>query len=479
MFVPRTDEHAVNLLPPYFDPDYVEHVVKPFMSASIITGERPSLPMIDTTLTKEKAIPPHIYGMLYEKWMPELDGEGLSVFLQGYENRGPENERKRIYYSAFTADLYRTRYQSKIVAFLDNLFTVENSGKPLMQTYYDSYFDLYWDLHLGVSGDEIPAEVREIGKAFNTVIGFWFPTLDAVYHSYTKVRSLRSFLRDWVDARVEDILQRRTPDYDKTIVHAWIQNGSFEENFRRKDIVFECFHNFLAFSQWGNTIFNIVQRLSEKDGDAATKDWFVRTMSDPDRLDGSPFTSLACYTMELFRIISPNGGSYSLSPARQSLSGQGYNGVTTLHQTSSMNPLHWPDADVFNPERYRNVPLTSDHDASAAKAAGLQACPFAKTARSLRDGREGQVENSVYGAVYATVDGITVPVPDTAGYAPFGFGYRRCAGELLTIGFVEDFLRKVHKSGIGFTTLPTEHPTKLPVGPGTVIDDHYTFRLNR
>ncbi|PYD83844.1 hypothetical protein DNF23_57785, partial [Pseudomonas syringae pv. pisi] len=135
---------------------------------------------------------------------------------------------------------------------------------------------------------------------------------------YMAVRKLRPFLRKWVDARVEDILQGRTPGYDKTIVHYWIKNGEFGENFRRKDIVFECFHNFLAFSQWGNTLFNIVARLSREDGDAAVRDWFARTMADPDRIDTPPFTPLDRYTMELFRTISPNGGSYSLSNARQS-----------------------------------------------------------------------------------------------------------------------------------------------------------------
>ena len=27
--------------------------------------------------------------------------------------------------------------------------------------------------------------------------------------------------------------------------------------------MFECFHNFVAFSQWGNTIFGIILRLAE------------------------------------------------------------------------------------------------------------------------------------------------------------------------------------------------------------------------
>jgi hypothetical protein len=45
--------------------------------------------------------------------------------------------------------------------------------------------------------------------------------------------------------------------------------------------------------------------------------------------------------------------------------------------------------------------------------------------------------------VLSTVDGAAYPIVDTAGYAPFGFGYRRCAGERFTVEVIKDFLRTV------------------------------------
>jgi hypothetical protein len=81
-----------------------------------------------------------------------VEEEGTSVFLQGYGNRGPNNERKKIYYSALTPDLYGPMYAEKIKRFLDQLFDEQNVDKPLMQQYYEGYFDMYWDLHLGVRG---------------------------------------------------------------------------------------------------------------------------------------------------------------------------------------------------------------------------------------------------------------------------------------------------------------------------------------
>jgi hypothetical protein len=77
----------------------------------------------------------------------------MLVFIQGYEHPGPNNERKKIYASATTLDLYTARYEAKVSRFYDRLFDGPNGGKPLMHEYYANYFDLYWDLHLGVTGD--------------------------------------------------------------------------------------------------------------------------------------------------------------------------------------------------------------------------------------------------------------------------------------------------------------------------------------
>ena len=64
---------------------------------------------------------------------------------------------------------------------------------------------------------------------------------------------------------------------------------------------------------------------------------------------------------------------------------------------------------------------------------------------------------------------------DHAGYAPFGFGYRRCAGEFLTVYAIKDFLRKVWRDRIAFHHLPVDQPEQLPVGPLTVVEDNIGF----
>ena len=181
-----------------------------------------------------------------------------------------------------------------------------------MRHYLDAYWDLYWDLHLGVKGDVVPPQVRALGEAFNTVLAYRNPLQEIVFENYMTVRALRPFLTKWIDERLDDIENGRIADADKTIAYYWLKNAGDGKHFAKRDVVFECFHNFVALSQWGNSIFGIMTRLNENGGDQAVRAAFQKTMSgDFDNANGAPYTPLELLVMELFRVISPNGGSIS------------------------------------------------------------------------------------------------------------------------------------------------------------------------
>jgi cytochrome P450 len=464
-------------MPPTFDSDYVEGACKPFFLSTTYQGERPVLPMIDLTLSKGAAMPAHLFGLLYDNWKENMEEEGLTVFIQEYQKRGQHNERKKIYYSAVTPDLFAPMYSDKIKRFLDSLFDEQNEGKPLMHQYYQRYFDLYWDLHLGVTGDDIPPEVRQIGQSFVAVFGFRFPTLQVVHDNYMRVRQLRPLLKDWIDQRVQDLIDGRVPNPEKTLVYYWIKNGELGENFRRKDIVFECFHNFLAISQWGTTLYNMMALLEATNGDPAVRSWFEETMtSGPDETDHSAFSRLERFVMELFRTISPNRGSASVLPVQEHSFGSGSSTIITPHPQTSRDPLHWDNPNDFDPDRYKQAPTSEQNDETRCKQVGLAQCPFSRESFRVKDGRQASITNSAFGAVYARVNDQAYPVCDDAGYAPFGFGYRRCAGEFLTIGFFKDLLRKVWSEKIAFTRLNIDHAESLAVGPATVVSDNIGFK---
>jgi hypothetical protein len=474
-------------IPSNFSQDYVEHAVIPFFLTSFYEGERPTLPMIDVTFSKENALPFDLWGLIYEGWKP-TEGEGVTVFLQGLEQRGPNNLRKRIYFSALTPDLYRPMYGDKVVSFFDRLLDAQYAGKPFMRHYLDYYFDIYWDLHVGVKGDAIPQKVRQIGESFNTVLAYRDPTQQIVYKNYMTVRSLLPFLKSWIDERVEDVANGRVANPERTFAYYWLKNAGNGEHFSKKDIVFEVFHNFVALSQWGNTIFGIMSRLSPDGGDAEVRAAFAKTMSGAyDNANGAPYTPLELLVMELFRTISPNGGSisaihdarntaYGVSPhERFGLRFRRNSYISTPHTATSFEPMHWKDPQAFDPERYLSVPTSAQIDEDKCRQIGLARCPFDITTWPVSDGRQAGLTNSGFGTVFGVVADKPLPVCDYAGFAPFGFGYRRCPGEQLTIDVFADFLRKVWRDKIAFRKLNLPSPGRVPIGPNAVISDDIGF----
>jgi hypothetical protein len=357
-----------------------------------------------------------------------------------------------------------------------------------MRHYLDYYFDLYWDLHLGVTGDAIPFQVRQIGEAFNTVLAYRNPLLPITYDNYMLVRERLDFLKSWIDDRLADIESGKTRNSEKTIAWYWLKNAGDGSHFAKKDVVFECFHNFVALSQWGNSIFGIMSRLSEDGGDPAVRASFQKTMSGNfDNANGAPFSPLELLVMELFRVISPNGGSISaIQDARTSANGaspqqrfgfpmERHSYISTPHTSTSLDPVHWKDPNAFDPQRYLSVPTSAQITEDKCQQNGLARCPFEITNFQVKDGRKANITNSGFGTVFGVVDGKSLPVCDYAGFAPFGFGYRRCPGEQLTIQVFEDFLRKIWRDKIVFRKLGLANPGQVPIGPNAVIEDDLGF----
>ena len=87
--LPSRREVAINrlreVLPTSFDLPYIENAILPALVTTVFDGEKLSLPMIDEThFSKENALPFFLWGMLYDSWKPNLEEDGLSVFIQGY-----------------------------------------------------------------------------------------------------------------------------------------------------------------------------------------------------------------------------------------------------------------------------------------------------------------------------------------------------------------------------------------------------------
>jgi cytochrome P450 len=233
-------------------------------------------------------------------------------------------------------------------------------------------------------------------------------------------------------------------------------------------------HDFFAFNQFGTTIYNIMLKLSSKAGDPACKAWFRKTMH-AGRADGPAFTALRHFVMELLRTISPNAGSLSRLAEVGTRHEDGQVFLLIPHAATSFDPLHWINPDEFDPDRYRTIPTSDQTDHAKCEQFGFARCPFEKSTFKVKDGRNVGLANSGFGTVYPVVDGEPLPVCEQAGFAPFGFGYRRCPGEQFTIKVFEDFLRKVWADKIDFNKLDVPDPDQVPIGPGHVVPDDLGF----
>jgi len=482
--VRRLASEALHLALPDLDSTYIEHVVVAAMLTSLAVDQRPAMPMLDPDLfSKNAALPEFLWGLLYDDWAPDPT-KGTTVFVTGYDQRSlpPDadpplaaNLRKRIYWSALTPDLL-AQYVPKILPFFKQLLAQGNVGKPLMGLYLDSYYkELYWDLHVGVTGQDLPEFAVEIGQSFNVVLANATPTMQLVYDNYMKVRSLRPQLDEWLQQQVAALAEQPDPT---TIVNYWLQNSKLgqDENFRIADIMFESFHDFVALSQWGNMIWHTVQLLDVTDGNPQVQAAFEAAMQAPP--DDGPFDALDRFIMELFRFINPNSASISTftAPAVTNSPFEVYRYVFTPHAAASMYELHWTDPGVFRPDRFLEVPLAAENDAQRSAEIGFATCPFSQESFKVADGRDVEITNSLFGTAYPVVDGSATPICDYAGYAPFGFGYRRCPGELLNVQVMRLFLQIAWSLKLEFYKLDISDPVMQPAGPLLVVPDVYAFR---
>jgi len=109
-------------------------------------------------------------------------------------------------------------------------------------------------------------------------------------------------------------------------------------------------------------------------------------------------TPLDMFVMELFRTISPNGGSISsIMDTRQASSSDnvspfvrfglpyersGY--IISPHTSTSFDPRHWTNPQQFDPGRYRDVPTSAQVDEARSKPIGFAKCPFDLTTMGQR-----------------------------------------------------------------------------------------------
>src|SRR4029453_3853313 len=103
-----------------------------------------------------------------------------------------------------------------------------------------------------------------------------------------------------------------------------------------------------------------MRKLSSNAGEPEVRASFAKTMEgnfdQPGK--GAAFPPLECFVMELFRTISPNGGSISAIEETKRPPFPRHGHVWTPHTSKSMAPRHWEHPERFDPTRYAGVPTS-------------------------------------------------------------------------------------------------------------------------
>ena len=301
-------------------------------------------------------------------------------------------------------------------------------------------------------------------------------TQKIVYDNYMTVRANLAFLKEWIDDRLADIDNGKTPNPEKTFAWYWIKNAGDGEYFAHKDVVFEVFHNFVALSQWGNSLYNIMLRLANDTGDPDATAWFKKTMEgNPDNAAGEPFTPLERFVMELFRIITPNGGSISAIDEVRTPPFERHGYVITPHKSTSFDPVHWKDPEKFNPDRYNSVPTSHDIDEASCDHIGFAKCPFDQTSFEVNDGRKATI--TIAASVRSTASSMASRCRSATMPA-----LRRSASAIAVARASSSPFRcsRISCARCGakyrFHKLDIANPEPLPIGPTTVIGDDVGFQ---
>jgi hypothetical protein len=115
--------------------------------------------------------------------------------------------------------------------------------------------------------------------------------------------------------------------------------------------------------------------LEARRGDPGVRSWFARTMNQsPGEADGGAFTPLDRFVMELFRTISPNGGSLSTVGMALGVESRDH-GVITPHLATSQDPRH-----LTGPTPWRKL---SRPKTTASVSAQIRGCGKRTTAHAM------------------------------------------------------------------------------------------------
>ena len=165
------------------------------------------------------------------------------------------------------------------------------------------------------------------------------------------------------------------------------------------------FTTFVAFSQWGNTIYNIMLKLRR--GHRRSGCAGLVQEDDGERLRQCGRRGLhAARALRDGAVPHDLARTAEASPPLDEVSTPPLSGTAislARIRPTSLDPLHWKNPDQFDPSRYQGAPTSHEIDEARMQQIGFARCPFDRTAFDVKDGRKASLNNSAFGTVYGVV----------------------------------------------------------------------------
>lgn len=365
--------------------------------------------------------------------------EKWTLFLTNLEDRGlsgekddPEwqriNYQKKVYMSALSLDKLQF-YLPKIENFVNSAFAAASVyGRPVVSSFQEDLVLFFLRIHIG--NDDYPDFVIRWFSDFIKFIGIGDPTNPErnellMYGNTTSPRIFEYFEQK----NIESI----TKADKSTIAYWWSQAGLSADA-----LVFECVHNIVAFSQFTNVIYSTIYTqlnpTNPLDPTLPPYPDFLKLYQNA--LNGNDRLNVI---REAYRLLVPNSLSFSL--VHPKVPDPENNVIKSRHLHQPIMISNTPGATLaertfryfsYNPNQYN-----SSFNTNLDNLVGLPVVTdiLQASVTSPLD-RETVVDNSTLNPRPI------VPIFEKPTYTPFGLGYRRCAGEMLSYLITEKIYEK-------------------------------------
>lgn len=374
--------------------------------------------------------------------------EDWTLFLRNFADRGyarqnPEqaeweiaNFAKKQYMDAVSIDKLQF-YLEKIDAFVKTAYTeVVANGKPLVSSFRQNVLLFFLRIHIGER--EYPEYVINYFNRFIDFISIGNGNLPEAKELLLYGNQIAPQVFEFFDEAVIDVVAKE----DKSSIAYWWNLAGMSS----KALLFESQHDIAAFGQFTNVLYSIIYAAIHPVNPLNPSlpqypnffEKYREAVTGADKLN---------VVRESFRILAPNTTSFSRVNPEDQPSRLAFH----LHQQIMIenNPFN-PSIPIppqtqqlisyftYNPDQY-NANFRTDLNGLEGLPVNNEFLDFLKTTPLDQE-------------TVVDISRPTIPIFSKPTYAPFGLGYRRCAGENLVYLVVEKLLNYFSQAQYEFRT---------------------------